>query len=287
MFHLVNAQTPVAPVADDIDELVSAHLPLVAHAVREAMARVPAHVDRDDLTSAGMFALVQAARSFDTARGVPFAGYASTRVRGAILDELRSIDWASRSVRRKARAAEEVRQQLATALRRLPSSQEVAAALGITTEELARNEDDISRAQLVSIHETEREDIENLLPTAGPTPEQVVQDRERMTYMVEAVAELPERLRVVVEQYFLAERPMADIAAELGVTESRVSQMRGEALVLLRGALHRALDPELAPAETGTGCAVRRRESYYAAVAARHASGLERHHTPMRIDATA
>ena len=70
-------------------------------------------------------------------------------------------------------------------------------------------------------------------------------DRERLTYMVEAVAELPERLRIVVEQYFLAERPMAEIAAELGVTESRVSQIRAEALVLLRGAMDRALEPEL------------------------------------------
>ena len=92
------------PSAHQADEsLVTAHMPLVGHIVRETMSRVPAHVNRDDLTSAGLAALVMAGRSFDPERGVTFARYAATRVRGAILDELRSIDWASRSVRRKAR----------------------------------------------------------------------------------------------------------------------------------------------------------------------------------------
>ncbi|MFC6341258.1 sigma factor, partial [Nocardioides hankookensis] len=81
------------------EDLIVLHMPLVGHIVRETMARVPSHVDRDDLSSAGLAALVQAARSFDAERGVPFNRYASTRIRGAILDELRSIDWASRSVR--------------------------------------------------------------------------------------------------------------------------------------------------------------------------------------------
>jgi RNA polymerase sigma factor for flagellar operon FliA len=279
---------PAAPaVAPTADETIRQHLPLVGHVVRETMGRVPAHVNRDDLTSAGMMALVQAERSYDASRGVPFARYATTRIRGAVLDELRSVDWASRSVRRRARAVDETRSSLANALGRVPSTDEVAAALGISTAEVARNQDDIARAQVFSIHGTEQEEIENLLPTAGPTPEQVVEDRERLTYMVEAVAELPERMRVVVEQYFLAERPMAEIAAELGVSESRVSQIRAEALVLLRGAMDRALEPELAVEPAGTGCAARRRESYYSAVAARHATGLERGASRRHLDASA
>ena len=88
------------------EDLVHQHLPLVAHVVREALGRVPGHVNRDDLTSAAMMALVQAARAFDTERGMPFAAYATTRMRGAVLDELRGIDWASRSVRRTARSIE-------------------------------------------------------------------------------------------------------------------------------------------------------------------------------------
>ena len=93
--------------------------------------------------------------------------------------------------------------------------------------------------------------------------------------MTEAIAELPERLRHVVEQYFLAERPMAEIAATLGVTESRVSQLRAEALVLLRDALNNALEPDLVPESPRPGgAAARRREAYFSAVAARHALGL-------------
>src|SRR5689334_389924 len=275
---VTNVLSSAAPApALSADELISQHLPLVAHVVRETMGRVPGHVNRDDLTSAGMMALVQAQQAYDASRGVPFASYATTRIRGAVLDELRSVDWASRSVRRRARDLDETRNQLATALGRIPTHAEVASALGLSADEVARNEDDIARAQVLSIQgSSEDGDLEHLLPTAGPTPEQIVEDRERLTYMVEAVAELPERLRTVVEQYFLAERPMAEIAAELGVSESRVSQIRAEALVLLRGAMDRALEPESVVEAVGTGCVARRRESYYSAVAARHAAGVER-----------
>ena len=112
------------------------------------------------------------------------------------------------------------------------------------------------------------------LASTTPSPEQMIEHRERLTYMVEAVAELPERLRVVVQEYFLGERPMAEIAEKLGVSESRVSQMRAEALVLLKDAINAQLEPELvtAPARP-EGCAARRREAYFAAVAARHAAG--------------
>jgi RNA polymerase sigma factor for flagellar operon FliA len=281
--RLVNEATTPSAV---VDELVTAHLPLVAHVVRETMGRVPGHVDRDDLTSAGMMALVQAGRSYDAARGVPFASYASPRVRGAILDELRSVDWASRSVRRRARDLEETRARLANDLGRVPSTEEVASVLGLSTDAVARNEDDILRAQVLSLQGSDKSDLEDMLPTTGPSPEQVVEQRERLTYMVEAVAELPERMRIVVEQYFLAERPMAEIAAELGVTESRVSQIRAEALVLLRGAMDRALEPDMVIVEPTQGCAARRKESYYAAVAARHAAGMDRSRTTY-LDATA
>lgn len=271
---MINADIPRAD--DAVEQLVTTHMPLVAHIVRETLGRVPAHVNRDDLTSAGLMALVQAAQAFDAARGVPFASYASTRVRGAILDELRNVDWASRSVRRRSRDLDETRSRLATVLGRTPSTAEIASSLGLSIEEISRNEDDVARAQVISLQGSEDVEVEQMLPSGGPTPDQVVEHRERLTYMVEAVSELPQRLRTVVEQYFLAERPMAEIAAELGVSESRVSQMRAEALTLLRGALHRELEPEMVVAPTGDGCAVRRRESYYAAVAARHASGLER-----------
>lgn len=262
------------PLLPDPD-LVTSHIPLVGHVVREAMSRVPAHVDRDDLTSAGLTALVQAGRGFDPTRGVPFARYAATRIRGAVLDELRGVDWASRSVRRRARELGETRARLAQGLGRTPTDAEVASALGVTPEEVSANAEDVARASVLSLEGGPDETSYAVtLASSAPSPEQVAEHRERLTYLAEAVAELPERLRTVVEGYFLAERPMAEIAAKLGVTESRVSQLRAEAMVLLRDALNSQLDPELvAPHARPEGVAARRREAYFAAVAARHAAG--------------
>jgi RNA polymerase sigma factor FliA len=270
------------------DELITSHIPVVSHIVRETMGRVPSHVSRDDLTSAGLVALVQASKSFDPERGVPFARYAATRVRGAILDELRGVDWASRSVRRRARDLDATRAQLAGILGRTPSTDEVANAVGMTVAEIAQNEDDIARAQVLSLPGAQDASLDDLLPSGGPTPEQLAEHRERLTYLVEAVAELPDRLRIVISDYFLEERPMAEIAAELGVTESRVSQMRAEALVLLRDALNHELDPaQLRPHARPTGSAARRRDAYFASVAARHAASVRRPVGLAALDETA
>lgn len=256
-----------------VERLITTNMPLVGHIVREALGRVPAHVNRDDLTSAGLTALVQAARAYDEERGVPFERYAATRIRGAILDELRSVDWASRSVRRRARDVQETRSRLAATLGRTPSTAEVAVAMGLSASEVTANDDDVHRAQVLSLQGSTTADLDELVPTRAPSPEQLVEHRERLEYLVAAVAELPERLRKVVEDYFFAERPMAEIAAELGVTDSRISQMRAEALVLLREALNHALDPDLATQPANQGCATRRRQAYVAAVLTRHAGG--------------
>ncbi len=269
--------TPEDNVTPGSEALVVVHMPLVGHIVRETMARVPSHVDRDDLTSAGLAALVQAAQAFDAERGVPFARYAATRVRGAIVDELRSIDWASRSVRRRARELDSTRTALATTLGRPATDAEVASACGLSLEEVSANDEDVARAQVLSLHASEDVGLGETLVSPTASPEALAERAERLTYLHEAIAELPERLRHVVEQYFLAERPMAEIAAALGVTESRVSQIRAEALVLLRDALNHALDPELVvPHPRPNGCAAQRRESYFAAVAARHAASMRR-----------
>lgn len=274
--------------ATDLDALITSSIPVVTHIVRETMSRVPSHVSRDDLTSAGLAALVQSSKSFDESRGVPFARYAATRVRGAVLDELRGIDWASRSVRRRARDLDSTRSQLAGILGRVPSTAEVAQAAGMTVAEIAQNDEDITRAQVLSLQGAQDSSLDDVLPSAGPTPEQLVEHRERLAYLVEAVAELPDRLRIVVSDYFLEERPMADIAAELGVTESRVSQMRAEALVLLRDALNHELDPtQLKPHARPTGSAARRRDAYFAAVASRHAVSARRPTGVRALDETA
>lgn len=277
-------------LSEATDELITVNIPLVGHIVRETMGRVPSHVDRDDLTSAGLAALVQAARSFDAERGVPFGRYAATRIRGAILDELRAVDWASRSVRRRARQLDETRNRLAASLGRIPSAAEVASALGISLEEVIGNDDDLARAQVLSLDVA----VEGALhdpatdPTAGPAAQ--LEHVERLSYLRAAISELPERLRTVVEEYFIHERPMAQIAAQLDVSESRISQLRAQALVLLRDALNTHLDPDLVPAHRRPGgCADRRRETYFAAVASRQAtlSTPPRPRGAAPIDATA
>lgn len=267
---------------------VTDNIALVGHIVRETLSRVPSYVNRDDLTSAGLIALVQAAQGYDAERGVPFTRYAALRIRGAILDELRGIDWASRSVRRRARDVEATRTRLATALGRVPSNPEIAAALGLSEEEVTANEKDISRARVLSLESAREASLDDVLPANQPGPEAVLEHRERLAYLEEAIAELPERQRIVVQEYFLAERPMAEIAQRLGVSESRISQIRAEALVLLREVLNRELDPDLATASTRPGgCADRRRQAYYDAVAARHAAALASRRTLAALDTSA
>ena len=250
------------------ETLVRENLPLVSHLVRETLSRVPGHVSRDDLTSAGMLALVQAAEGYDEGRGASFATYASTRIRGALLDELRSLDWASRSVRRRARQVDDARGRMATALGRPVEDHEVATELGLGAGEMAAHREDLARASVVSLQGFEDGAVDDMLPSSGPTPVELVEQRERVAYLHDAVTHLPERLRTVVEGYFFADRPMAEIAADLGVTESRISQLRAEAVTLLRGALTAALEPELVERhDRPQGCAARRKEAYYASVA--------------------
>ena len=281
-------QASPSTAALSTDELITANMAVVGHIVRETMGRLPSYVDRDDLTSAGLAALVSAAKSFDAERGVPFARYAANRIRGAVIDELRGIDWASRTVRRRARELDSTRSALAASLGRPATTEEVASATGLTARDVMANEDDITRAQVLSLSGAEDSSLEDLIPGHGPSPEALFEHRERLTYMVGAVAELPERLRVVVEGYFLAERPMAEIAEELGVSESRISQLRAEALVLLRDAMNHGLEPDLvAPSTRPGGCVDRRRHAYFDAVASRHSVASGRRAMPATLDATA
>jgi RNA polymerase sigma factor for flagellar operon FliA len=252
------------------DDVVRAHMPLVGHLVREMLARVPGHVNRDDLLSAGYAALVAAARGFDDARGVPFARFAAARVRGALLDELRGLDWASRSVRQRARRTDAARQQLTAELGRTPTLVEVAGRLGCSVEDIESADDDVQRAVVFSLQGFATAGADDMVTEPSPGPEEMLVRRERLGYLRHAIEVLPDRLRAVIIGYFFEERPMAQIAAELGVTESRVSQLRAEALGLLRDGLNTHLDPALAAqAPAKEGCVARRREAYYDQIATR------------------
>lgn len=260
----------VTPIDRELEDLIRANMPLVGHLVREMLGRVPAHVNRDDLTSAGLAALVTAAKSYDPTRGIPFARFASTRIRGALLDELRGLDWASRSVRHRARRADAARQELTATLGRTPTATELAQALGIGVDEVEAVEEDVQRAVVLSLQGFTAGTAEEMVTERTAGPEELLVHRERIGYLHDAIRALPERLRLVITKYFLDERPMAEIAADLGVTESRISQLRAEALTLLRDGMNAHLDPDLvANPERPDGCVARRKAAYFAQVAAR------------------
>jgi RNA polymerase sigma factor for flagellar operon FliA len=254
--------------AREQEELIRTHMPLVGHLVRDMLSRIPNHIHRDDLTSAGLHALVTAARGWDQTRGIPFHRFATTRIRGAILDELRSLDWATRSVRTKARATDTTRQQLTTTLGRTPTNDELAQALGTTTSDLQQTDTDVQRATVLSLQGFTTSSADDLVAEKTPGPEDMLLRREQIGYLHHAITSLPERLQVVITEYFLHERPMADIAADLGVTESRISQLRAEALSLLKDGLNTHLNPDLAPVpDNPESITARRRASYYASIA--------------------
>jgi RNA polymerase sigma factor for flagellar operon FliA len=249
------------------DQLVRQHLPLVNYIVSEVASRIPRHVSRDDLVSAGMAGLAQAARSFDPERGIGFQRFASARIRGALLDELRSRDWASRSVRARAREVTQATDRLTANLRRQPSLAEVAEAMGSTQAALQSVEADVHRALVLNFEALPAESGHEPAGLSGLSgPDEAVLDNERRAYLVAAVDHLPERLRRVVLGYFFEELPMAELAEELGVTDSRISQMRAEALELLRDAINAQLDPDLVIPDHA-GRVAKRRAAYFAAVA--------------------
>jgi RNA polymerase sigma factor for flagellar operon FliA len=237
----MTAAATMLPASTDttsgVDELVRAHLPLVGHLVRELAGRLPAHVNRDDLTSAGMMALVTSAQGFDDSRGVPFARFATIRIRGALTDELRSMDWASRGVRSRAREVDSVKSELTAALGRTPRRDEIAQAIGVDTSELDILEADVHRAATLSVEGLTETAGGDLIPSRDAGPEGLLIQREQIGLLHDAIAELPDRLRIVIEAYFYGNQRMADIAADLGVTESRISQLRTEALTMLRDGL--------------------------------------------------
>lgn len=226
--------------AADVDALVTEHLPLASFAVNAVAARIslPAHVSRDDLVSCAHVALVEVAKRFDPSAGASFATYALARLQGAVLDELRSGDWASRSVRAAARRTDAAADALTVSLGRPPTREELAAALGVPRSELESLQVDVHRAVMVSIDAETSPDGGSLdLPDTGESPERALLRGERARYLHEAIRALPDRLDEVVERNFFGDESLTDIAEDLGVTLSRVSQMRARALTLLHAAM--------------------------------------------------
>lgn len=262
--------TQVCSEARSEEELVRTHLPLVRQLVTQLASRMPRHASRDDLVSAGMLGLAQAARTFDPSRGVPFHVYAATRIRGALLDELRSNDWASRQVRAKARRMDGARERLTASLGRPPTIDELAQELDVEPAAILSLAHDLHRAVVVNYDSVVAGGSgETVLLAHEDDPELELLDRERKAYLVDAVRALPERLRLVVIGYFFEDRSMQEIGQELGVSQSRISQLRTQALDLLRDGLNAQLEPgAVAPLPLPEGRFARRKAAYHRAIAA-------------------
>lgn len=266
-----NASTSVSgiSVVQTEEELVKANIPLVHYAVAEIAAKIPRHVSRDDLVSAAMAGLAQAARNFDVERGIAFDRYASTRIRGALLDELRSCDWASRSVRSRARQVQNAVEELQAKYGRSPNNDEIAKHLGTDLSTVEAVTEDVHRAVVLNYDSMVVDGgAEEILPSDQRSPDAILVERERQSYLHDAIDTLPDRLKHVVEGYFFQERPMKELADELGVTESRVSQMRAEALELLKDGMNSQLEPEaVVDDERPTQRIARRKQAYFDAIA--------------------
>ena len=170
------------------DQLVRAHLHLAGQAVSELARRLPSHVNRDDLSSAAMLGLAQAARSWDPGRGASFERHAATRIRGALLDELRDSDWASRSVRSRARRLQQAGEELTGRLGRTPTQAELATELGTDPQAVHKLVDDVHRATVLNYESIVADgEAGDLLPSADRAPDHVLVDRERRAYLSDAV----------------------------------------------------------------------------------------------------
>ena len=254
--------------AADVDRRVEEHLELVQYIVNQLAARYPRHVDRSELWSAGAAGLVDAAKRYDPSTGVPFARYASIRIRGAIIDSTRSRDWATRSLRRRAREIHNVERELEQELGRTPSNEEVAEASHLSVDEIERCRRGVERSTLLQLDQPigdgngSTETLQSLLTEEDTEclPQDAAEHRELLGTLRLAVQHLDETHREVIVRHFFSDDLLQDIAADLGVTEARVSQIRSEAINAIRAYLGTEFDgiPEVPEGAPGR----RRRASY-------------------------
>ncbi len=228
------------------ERLVVAYSPLVKYVAGRLSSGLPSHVEEADLISYGLTGLVNAIERFDLARQIKFETYAIPRVRGAIIDELRSLDWVPRSVRARARGIERANAKLEHKLQRAPDDEEMSAELGISVEEFQAALVQISNSTIAALDElwsvsASSGDQVSLLDTLhdpdAPDPERAVDATELKDRVAEAIARLPEREKLVIALYYYENLTLREIGEVLGVTESRISQLHTKAVLRLRSHL--------------------------------------------------
>jgi RNA polymerase sigma factor for flagellar operon FliA len=220
-------------------EFLEEYSPLVRKIAQHLQFRLPSSVDLDDLLQAGMIGLVEAYRNFDGDKGASIKTYASIRVRGAMIDELRRIGWFPRSVQKNLRNLAEGIRQFEQRIGREPSDQELASQLGISIDQLRSMMSECSMLQFTALDDAELD--ENAFSENGvnsiPRPDDVFMQEHFGKRLVQALDELPERERQVLALYYIEEMNLKEIGAVLGVTESRISQLHARAMVRLNSDL--------------------------------------------------
>ena len=230
---------PYALPATDQRELVLAHAGLVKRIAFHLIARMPSSVDVDDLIQAGTIGLIMAGRNFSPNKGANFETYAGIRIRGAMIDEVRHMDWTPRSVHRKTREVLNAASTIENQTGRKATDQELADELEITLDDLQKIVRDAAACKLLSLDGPEDEEGPNEIPvTSEPNPEEAFEKHNQIDQLAEYIEKLPERERFVLSMYYDDELNLREIGEVLGVTESRVSQIHSQALMLLRSYLH-------------------------------------------------
>lgn len=243
----LKAYESILPQNETRDALILEHLPQIKYIAHRISAKLPSHVELNDLISAGVLGLLDAVEKFDPERGVKFKTYAELRVKGAILDSLRNLDWAPRSLRKRSKDLEKVYKELEQRLGRPATDKEVCDELGITLEEFFELVDQIKGLNLGSFHEmASQEDDRNGEPLVKYIPDAPQMDpffvfhkSEIRNLLVGAIDTLPKKERLVVSLYYYDELTMKEIGKVLGVNESRVSQLHTKAMLRLRNKLRK------------------------------------------------
>ena len=231
---------PPAPLLDDRSQLIRDNMPLVELVVQRMVPQVPSFMTKEDMISAAMVGLIDAANKFDPTKGVKFRTFAEHRVRGAILDEMRKLDWFSRSMRDKQNQLTQTMLRLERQLGRSPEDPEMAMALGITLGEYHSLLAEVSHLGCVSLHETldhseeGRSFLDNLEDLAGPAMTDLIEKQEMTRILADILEELSEKERLVVALYYYEELTQKEIAEVMSLSEGRVSQLHSQALLKLR-----------------------------------------------------
>ena len=239
---------------DARDRLILGYSPLVKYVAGRMGSGLPAHIEEADLISYGLLGLIGALERFDPDREIKFETYAIPRIKGSIIDELRSLDWVPRSVRSKARAIERVCARLENQLQRAPTDEEIAAELDLTMSEFHHSLGQIANTSMVALDELwaisgSEGDSASLIDTLedpkSHDPSRMLDLSEMKTRLALAIDALPPREKIVIALYYYETLTLREIGEVLGVTESRVSQLHTKAILRLKGRLRDEIEPAI------------------------------------------